>query len=255
VNNPPSVDLLSKPPQKPHNPPKRKEVRALTIAAGFACDWGYVLCADRQMSHGTSGEIGSFASYEEKVFQTWDDDPNQAALCGAGNDGYLLHPFSEALFANLAKPQGETTQSIFESTLNAFAEKLNRPPDMQTLLADSTLGPGLLKSDGLIVSPARPIEILGIGETSLVRYLTDTLHSRTMDLHHGVAMAAFVVCAAKKYCPQYCGGQTDIVAISIWDGTSIRFDENQIQTLEDTFMKEGEKSLFHLLDVAAATLK
>ena len=222
---------------KPYIRPK-----IMTIAASFICKDGYVLCADRLMSHGTAGEMGSFASYEQKVFFTGYEDDSQTAaiLCGSGMDGTLLHPISETLFRNLGQYDEEKVPATLERTLNDYTERLGRRPELQLLLFESTHG-GLIKSDGLIVSAARSVEILGIGETSLVRFFTDMFPPSEMHIKEAVVLAALVVWAAKEYCPQYCGGQTDIVTFSIFDTWPEQVDAKKIAAMEMAF-KSGIKT-------------
>ncbi len=97
---------LSNPLQKPYirrvSQSILKRPMALTIAAGFECAEGFVLCADRQMSHGTANTVGSFAHYETKVFGSA-ELYFAIAICGSGNDGSLTRPFAEAFFKTAVK--------------------------------------------------------------------------------------------------------------------------------------------------------
>src|SRR5450755_3767591 len=84
------LDRHKKPPYpSPAKPPQVKRAKAMTIAAGFQCRDGIVLCADRQMSHGTANDFGSFAHFEKKVYALQSLNIG-ATLCGSGNDGTLI---------------------------------------------------------------------------------------------------------------------------------------------------------------------
>ena len=97
----------------------------------------------------------------------------------------------------------------------------------------------MLKTDGLIVSPARPVEVFGIGENSLVRFLIDTLHDPNgQTLEEVSALAAFVVAAAKKYCPQYCGGETTVVGCPYLSQTHFPYQPNLFTKLRLCFFQE-----------------
>jgi len=257
---------------KPYIPLKPKGGNGMTIAVGFQCKNGFVFASDRQMSHGQATDYGGFSHYETKTFGI-DSVSFSAVLTGAGNHGDLIRPFAEALFANLSEGEShetetylsiDQTRTILDATLNDFASKGNAVPDASFLLA---LVRGeeqqFLRSDGLIIRTAGPVEILGIGDTSLVRYLTDSIHSPDLGSLYAVCLAAYVVYAAKKYCPQYCGGLTDVHLLSggrkpvdgvFWDAwTTVEPDE--ITALEDLYARRAKEHLLGVTEEAADLLK
>jgi 20S proteasome alpha/beta subunit len=206
--------------QKPYSPtPKR--AKAVTIAAGFRCNDGIVLCADRLITHGGPNESGSFAHYAPKVFALENESRFGAIACGAG-DASLIRPIAESFLTALKNCQQpdeirmSLCKSILEGVLNDFAEKLANIPEVHLLIAasDNKGKQQFLRCEGLIVHPANNIEILGLGENSAVRYLIDSIYKEDMDISELATLATLVVYVAKKYCPQYCGGQTDVYMIS-----------------------------------------
>jgi len=130
--------LSRKPSRLPYKPPKpyipevKWERKAMTIAVGFECREGFVLGADRQMSHGTAKDIGAFAHYEQKVFGHEALD-FAVSICGAGNDGSFLKPFAESFLEesseHLKKDGIGQTRSVLESSLNEFTVKIGGTPD------------------------------------------------------------------------------------------------------------------------------
>lgn len=247
----PSVSL-PKTPQKPHNPRDERKGRTLTIAAGFRCKNGVVLCADRLITHGGPDEPGSFASYETKVFAVENFFSFSAIACGAG-DASLIRPIAESFLSALRNCQQppelrmSLAKSILEDTLNDFAAKIASIPDVQLLIAanDDKGNQQFLRCQGLVVHPANDTEVLGIGENSLVRYLIDSVYREDMDLNELVSLAVLIVQVAKKYCPQYCGGDTDVYALSksyeFLDATPIVRAE--INRLEKRLLEELPKQI------------
>jgi len=276
----PPLPLLERLPyrtRKPDNRPKR--VQALTIAVALRCSEGFVLCADTQMSHGTPEEYGSFAHYDRKVFGT--QGRNFAAgLCAAG-DGVLIKPFATAFLGRLQRREDdedrerETNPNYEQELADDYARgsrtwagdnlaalrgeledtkaRIDHAPDL-TMIVGVVGGSGhfqLLRAEGLMVCPAGPVEILGIGETSLVRFLTDSLYREDLTMRQAVALGVFVVAAAKKYCPQYCGWDAHAHKLLVnghrWEAVK----SETVGWIEEMFDTEGPTHLRKLLDRAA----
>ncbi len=88
--------------------------------------------------------------------------------------------------------------------------------------------------------PAGPIEVIGMGETSLISFLTDTLYHPELTINQGAVLGILLVLAGKTYCPQYCGGSTDVCILK----TDFEFcnwlDAKQIESIE-AFLRENQK--------------
>ncbi len=256
------VQSLSNLPRKPYIrpvPQSAKKARAMTIAVGFECNEGFVLGADRLITHGRPNESGSFAHNELKVFKIESVDVS-AVVCGSG-DAVLLRPIAESFLGKIelnkvnAQIDVSVAKQILEETLNEFSAKINSIPDLSLLMAIATYeGSSLfLRSDGLVVYPASSTEVLGIGETSLVRYLIESVYRPDLSLTQVIALTTIVIYVAKKYCPQYCGGLTDIrVLPKQFDlFNSIEVDVRIVDAIEKSFIEKQAKSLLNLIDAIA----
>jgi hypothetical protein len=95
-------------------PPGPKKVKALTIAAAFQCNEGFVLCTDSLMSHGGASQYGSFAHYEPKIFGI-QGRLFSGAVCGAGNDGTYIRLIAEAFLGSLVSQAGKQISDWEES--------------------------------------------------------------------------------------------------------------------------------------------
>ncbi|MGD0324615.1 MAG: hypothetical protein ABSD45_12850 [Terriglobia bacterium] len=60
--------------------------------------------------------------------------------------------------------------------------------------------------------PADTLQLLGLGDSSLLRYLYDTAYPPKMDTRLGARLAIYMVENAKKYI-DHCGGKTDLIII------------------------------------------
>lgn len=246
---------LPYPQRKPYIPVPHR-AKAMTMAAAFECQDGYVLCADRLMTHGKHTEFGSFAHYEKKVFVLNDID-FAIAMCGSG-DTLIMRAVANSVIGKLKDENNRPTLvSAFEETLSETTAKLGLAPDTSFILTSVTESGEAqsLRADGLLVQRSSEVEILGIGETSLVRYLIDSAYTFDMSLNELSALAAFIVYAAKKYCPQYCNGQTDVCVLPrkfMWD--KIPMSEEKINELESFFAAKMPEQIKKIVQEAADKL-
>jgi 20S proteasome alpha/beta subunit len=249
----PRIQILPKLPVKTYIRPDKREGKALTIAAGFRCNDGIVLCADRLITHGGPNESGSFSHYEPKVFAIEDYSSFSAIACGTGNAS-LIRPIAESFLTALQNCQQPADirmslcKSIMQDTLNDFFGKLAEIPDVHLLIAasDDKGRQQFLRCEGLIVHDANDIEILGLGENSAVRYLIDSIYRKDMDQSELATLATLIVHVAKKYCPQYCGGETDIHMISKKYELFVGLDSlprSVIQKLDQSFAEKIPEAL------------
>lgn len=231
--NRPSFDNRRKPPY-PSKPQTIRRVPLMTIAAGFRCTDGIVLCSDRLMAHGGHTDPGAFSHYEKKMFTggglVW-----AVGQCGAANDATLLRPFSQLFFAKLKAQESGTPESggvylqpprassikpTLENSVADFAAQIGQLPEMALLIGYvDERNSVLLKTQGVIVEDAKPVEILGMGDRSVVDFLVESLYPQElqdtegMSVDQAIGLSALIAHYAKVYCPQYCGGDTDIYAL------------------------------------------
>jgi hypothetical protein len=98
-------------------------------------------------------------------------------------------------------------------------------------------------------------EIIGIGDRSLVRYLTDSLYHPNLTLKQGIALAAYLIWAAKKCCPEYCGGPTDVWVLMKPQQSPTAIckvvSESDIRSVEAIVEQQGKEHLTSVLDSAS----
>jgi hypothetical protein len=233
----------------------------MTIAVAIKCNDGLVLGADTLMAHGKPSEAGSFAHYETKTHGT-DGRYFSASMVGAG-DSYHYRSLALSVMQKLNAGESEDverlpdTRSILEAALTELASGINSMPDIVTLVG--SVKPlhkqiDLFKTHDLVVDTALPIEVIGIGEESLVRYIKERLYRPNLSLRKAAALAVYIILVAKEYCPQYCGGPTDIEILRTEYPLRVSPSRQKIEELEGAFEKGGKRHLRALLEEASQLL-
>jgi len=244
-----SANVLHLPVRKSPRSPKPAKAKSMTIALSLKCIDGVVVAADRLFTHSdlSNPNLGVFGSYAKKVFGG-EGDHYTALVAGSGSKD-ALYSLSGSLLTRFE--QEETLQASalavengLEEELNRLSGKLGEIPNLSTLVAVSQQShPALqvFRSEGLVIRAAEPTEVIGVGENSLVQFLLDTLYVPHMSVMQGVALAVLVIQQTKKYCPQYCGGVTDVGYL--FYGVPHQYDltEEEVGDIEDVFT-EGIKT-------------
>jgi hypothetical protein len=214
------IDIRHKPPYPPKPTPRRKP-KAMTMAASFHFDEGVLLCADRLITHGRPSSPDSFGSYQEKIWEMTCRGFS-LAITGAGTTA-ALKAIADKTMQTLQQEQGPDEEfcqlpaGMIEAALKEAVDEVHEGFDPQTDSADVLLavnqyvsGITVTRNTGRIISRVGTSDIVGIGENSLIGFLVNNLYRARMNQTQITAFAALLVHEAKTYCPQYCGGQTDI---------------------------------------------
>jgi 20S proteasome alpha/beta subunit len=175
----------------------------MTIAVGFLCDNEnhLILAADRQITARGAYKIRrqKYAQSQQGFFEM--------AFVYSGEPG-TFSSFMHKLENLLATDKDELTTS--ETILHAIETvlegmKLMDPlfdPRFWLLVGINELfeKPQLIVFDGKYVFPApSDVQIIGCGDTSLINFLGDKLHSPTLTKTEGIALAAYLVRKAVQY--------------------------------------------------------
>jgi len=249
-------------PMKRYTPvpePVRKRNTFVTVGVAFRCNDGFVLGADTQMSHGAANQDNAFAHYEPKIFDC--DGRHFHAACVGSGDGSLLRPFVGQFLENLTNEDDEheginlgVTKSVLEATCLDFQSQTGAIPDLHLIVA--AVGEGrktrFLRTAGLVVTdPAKPWEVVGIGENALVYFLIEELYHPDLSLRQLAVLTAFVIYAAKRFSPQYCGGETNIHILERENFSGYSLTKPEVNSLEQAFIQGAATHLRELLDKTA----
>ncbi len=250
--------IAPRPPVYPKPKPERPQRgKTVTISASVMVADGVIMCADRMVSH------GDFAHYDLKLFGVRGD--NFAAIGTGAGDYDAITSITEGFLHSIVSAKGNTQMDDIPRKLEDFlAEKLRNVSDPHVWLLFA-----FMKDDGIYdvwssynctvrhVSPSVP-EVIGIGDNSLIRYLADSLYHLSLTLKQGIALAVYIVWAAKKYCPAYCGGPTDIWVLGKQTASSIALwkvvPASTILALEEILQRGGAECLKNTLNLAAQSI-
>jgi 20S proteasome alpha/beta subunit len=207
----------------------------MTIAAGFICSDGIILCADTEHSDGEN-------KYQhQKIFSFGDF----LLVTGAGTTAFLRMTFDKLFDAFRARGNppvnGPDAREMIEEVIREVHDehifKFYKPADPSRpeigLIIAVRCGDGklaLIKTADTAVYLSNSYEVTGIGQP-MFEYWASYLHRDTLDMDAMTYLAFFMLKEAKKR-TQGCGGYSVVVKLGGPDfrGPMVHrfFDENRI---------------------------
>lgn len=201
---------------KPFPRPKLKRLerrKYVTIAAGFVCNSGIVLCAD------TQEQAGYIKTTGQKIFGYKRDWCN-AVFAGAGNAD-LIDSLIEQIADKL--DEGHNTQKSVIAAMRSAVLEFHQnevayyPGDGDDRLIEMLVGIKphkerelLCKITGPAIKMVPAYAVIGTG--TLVRYIAQRLYRDDMPINHGIYASIYLLAMAKKYVSG-CGESTHIFTI------------------------------------------
>jgi hypothetical protein len=186
----------------------------VTIALGFKCNDGVVLCSDSQITK--EGDL-KFNESKLRLVAYQGDSGNWAiGVTYAGSPEFMklfMEKFTPSVWAIHPKPNPSAIRSAIETILDGIYRQHRSLMNLELLCAIS-IPPHL---DELIVSRNKlvrdaQVECLGVGDTSVVRYLSNLFISYNLYWKQALQIAVYIVQQAKKYTDR-CGGPTEAFVI------------------------------------------
>jgi 20S proteasome alpha/beta subunit len=242
------------PPPKPFVPPRPKRLprgKRLTIAAGFVCNDGLVLCAD------TQEVIPGYTKNEVNKIRMWKDSGLCIAITGAGdtelieNAGQLIETaLTDAYSPNECRWK-EDFQKIIERTFVKLFKDAILPyatfpredrPYIDLLIAigvcgDATKYEVLFKASGTTVREIDfGAECIGSG-TLVAKSLIERIYSSFLNLDDALIVACYILYHTKRW-TDGCGGNTSVVVSSMKNGLfGGGIHPSEVKILETVFDK------------------
>ncbi len=230
----------------------------MTIAAGFRCRDGIVLCADSQFTIGDSIKLAhglKIAHSREKEYSL--------LIAAAGVIDFAQSLWEEILRDVDGSDKGfETIKEIIGDNLVSFyARHIFPAPKWMGLNIGLLIGlwtkggqVGFMKSTESVLLNAGDVEVSGSAMV-LGRYLTSKLAERTiipLSIEQAEAIAIHIVNQAKRFDP-YCSGETRIRILRA-NGDIQQTTPDKIVQIEE-FFEESERMLgYGLADMASGTM-
>ncbi len=178
----------------------------MTVAIGLWCDDGLVLCTDSQFT--VSGGLKYPASKIHNM--SYGDWSVSLAFSGSPQ---LMELVQEKLYPKLLNPEndskdewGEVVCEELETILRDVCKK-DRKHSIELLCATSARrgSKALLRSRNALVVDAGIGECIGVGDSSVLRFLSDLFVRPRMTIIEGVVLACYMVSKAITYIDG-CGG-------------------------------------------------
>jgi hypothetical protein len=224
---------------------------AVTIALGFKCVDGIVLCADSLVVKGDR-----LGFYEAKLHYI--HGPSWSVVTVYSGFKHPMVRVNSALEKEIKKLGQSVSVSAAREAFEAVlaGEHRKHRADLsylETLCAISVAGEKqeLLVSKGRMVSEAN-CECLGIGDSPLIRFLFTFAHPLVpmalpladQSLLWGIAM----IQQTKKYMPQNCGGETHAVKITDDGKIHVPFRSSKVESACDELLFEMSGLISCFLD-------
>jgi hypothetical protein len=191
----------------------------MTIAAGFLCRDGIVICADTQETYGDLLKINA-----PKIILKPGNmaaSPRRAVFAGAGH-GPLIDKLAEVAWATVqALPSSaelEVVAATIEASIKETHEEFGRifqsgqMPQAELIYGINCSGRmGLYRAIGPIVNPIDNHACIGIGQY-LADYITDRMALQMADSAWSELLSIYLLEQAKEYISG-CGGESHVVTI------------------------------------------
>jgi len=244
---PATLDFGHNSPYPPTPKPYLKRLSKMTMAGSLHFKDGVVVFADQLISRGQTNEA-LFASYQCKLRYTEIYGVYSAIMVGSGND-HVISAVIDDTFQNLARnltEHGEkyvlppdTPKIVLEEALNRVYEKIT-PSDGATFILALHVRDAAIRTfraDDKVVHRSKPLDIIGIGENSLMSFISDHLYRDVLDYREAVSLAILLGFEAKRYCPQYCGGLTDVAVLRTTQQPIMVVSEKEVGEVETFFAR------------------
>lgn len=194
----------------------------MTIAAGFKCTNGIVLCADQEITHADRSH-----TKEQKI---WAKQYERLGVVITGSDNWsYLQTAADRIIKTLSGVETpvdaelmivDTLRAVFEKDISLDSRNLTDPPSIEMIIGIATGGDfRLFKTSNLAVVPGKLVEFTGAGET-LARsyleslYLESSISKQTVQrtIEEAVIIGTYILRQVKESA-YGCGGPTDLVVL------------------------------------------
>jgi len=223
------------PPIKPRQ--RLPKGKCMTIAAGFPCKEGLVLCAD------TQEVISGYVKTDTEKMTLITDAGWTVAITGAGDGDFIEMAIQEIQLGVMQIKPPQTLQSKIRDILLDMFTKRVQPyasfpyedrPNAQMLIGIQSQGlVGLYKSRGTLFRRIDTAECVGAG-IALGKSLIEQLFRSNLSLKQASLVAIYILHQAKKWVDG-CGGNSDIILMSKDNLKWARLPTDEVKTLETHF--------------------
>jgi 20S proteasome alpha/beta subunit len=217
------VDIHRKQQYPPTINPSRR-LKPMTIAVGMLCSDGIVLAADRQIT------LTDVHKYQEQKIFPIDGGDWLAVLTYAGDPGFVKE-VQQRLVNGLNREEIKVDCRAIHDALEEILTSLGRQyGDVGTELLVAAYADHepaqLWKFDGRSIHSAYGFSCLGVGDSSLISYLSKALFHSDLTIREGIRIAVYLVSKANEFIDK-CGGGPDIATLN-HEGTIGALGQTQV---------------------------
>ena len=234
-------------------------VRRVTIAAGFVCKDGIVMCADSQ-------EVSNDYKWPVKKlsFPRSTSGRTRIIIAGAGF-GAAIDTATQKIFARVSMNELSYEQTLFaiEAVLRELHEKdlPNHPYGTQTefnlMIAFQSHdgGGGLFTTSGSLVTRVDRFEVIGSGAVTKffahMMYRETPWESPILTMSEGTILSAYLIYLAKSQLSSI-GGKSQLITLD-WEGNMRFASDWEVPSWEQFFSEYQWQSNQVMLDCADPT--
>jgi hypothetical protein len=213
----------------------------MTIAIGFRCTDGLVVCAD------TEETIGNLTSNTQKIRFYWHTDKFAVVMTGAGTSNYIdnaleditdgLTSLGQFTWTDLYKNIKSSYLNFFDTTLKPWAAyPQDQRPDIELILAISIKGQvwRLLRISGTALTLMHRFCCAGIG-ILVSQKLCKELYNPALTTRQMASLAIHILGETKSGVSG-CGGNSDIIMLDS-DLKFTRVPSREVEKLERKYKK------------------
>jgi 20S proteasome alpha/beta subunit len=209
----------------------------MTIVIGMLCSDGIVLAADRQLTR-TDGH-----KYEEQKIFPIDGRDWKAVLTYAGDPGFVRE-VQQRLVDSLNKEEVKADSGAIHDSLEEILNSMGRQyGDVGTELLVAAWASReraqLWKFDGRSIHQAYGFNCLGVGDSSLIAYLSKSLYDPALTIQQAIRLAVYCVSKANEFIDK-CEGGPDIATLN-QEGTIGAVGQHQVREMR-AGMEEVEQA-------------
>jgi 20S proteasome alpha/beta subunit len=213
------------------NPGRLSKRKRVTVAAGYVCDEGVILCADTQET------IPGFTKTDVQKLLSFDVPPLRLVFAGSGNNATQIDDviYEIALkFQSTSPSDPVASRAALRDSVNQSFPRQFYPrerPEVDILLAiQSVDAADLYRITDCNIAPVQTHVCVGSG-VILGSQLFDRHYRKEYPLYEAAIVSIYVLYHVKKWVDG-CGGQTDIALIPKTGGKVSFMPTNDVGKLE-----------------------
>lgn len=223
--------------RKPYTPfkPKQGVKKPMTIAIGFSCMGGVVLCADSLESGlGNKRIVPKLWSYQ--VAEEWG-----IAIASAG-DGDLADSFNENLESILGNSDFDEAKLMLKLRSSITETRVNYPEGSLGMLIaifgpTFPLSPKLYRVYGEHLGPVSRFQCIGSG-APIADLICSQIHTPLLNVEESVRLGVLAVARTKEQV-EGCGGPTSVLSYAVGDKDWRMRSSTEVRAIETDFSEES----------------